>query len=80
MELSIRSRDEFYDYLESELQNAAEKGREKGRKEGERIGRKEGEEKTVIDFCTAGLISREVAMARLGVTDQEFEVLLQKYR
>ncbi len=88
MELSIRSRDEFYDYLESELQNAAEKGREEGRKEGERIGRKEGEkigrkegeEKTVIDFCTAGLISREVAMARLGVTDQEFEVLLQKYR
>ena len=72
MELSIRSRDEFYDYLESELQNAAEKGREEGRKE--------GEEKTVIDFCTAGLISREVAMARLGVTDQEFEVLLQKYR
>ena len=80
MELSIRSRDEFYDYLESELQNAAEKGREEGRKEGEKIGRKEGEEKTVIDFCTAGLISREVAMARLGVTDQEFEVLLQKYR
>ena len=80
MELSIRSRDEFYDYLESELQNAAEKSREEGRKEGERIGRKEGEEKTVIDFCTAGLISREVAMARLGVTDQEFEVLLQKYR
>ena len=80
MELSIRSRDEFYDYLESELQNAAEKGREEGRKEGERIGRKEGEEKTVIDFCTAGLISREVAMARLGVADQEFEVLLQKYR
>ena len=72
MELSIRSRDEFYDYLESELQNAAEKSREEGRKE--------GEEKTVIDFCTAGLISREVAMARLGVTDQEFEVLLQKYR
>ncbi|MEE3422348.1 MAG: hypothetical protein VZR11_06600 [Succinimonas sp.] len=76
MELSIRSRDEFYDYLESELQNAAEKGREEGREK----GRKEGEEKTVIDFCTAGLISREVAMARLGVTDQEFEVLLQKYR
>ena len=72
MELSIRARDEFYDYLESELQNAAENGREEGRKE--------GEEKTVIDFCTAGLISREVAMARLGVTDQEFEVLLQKYR
>ena len=79
MELSIRSRDEFYDYLESELQNAAEKGREEGREKG-RKDRKEGEEKTVIDFCTAGLISREVAMARLGVTDQEFEVLLQKYR
>ena len=76
MGLSIRTSEEIHDYLERERQDAAEQGR----KEGEKIGRKEGEEKTVIDFCTAGLISREVAMARLGVTDQEFEVLLQKYR
>jgi hypothetical protein len=62
MELSIRSRDEFYDYLESELQNAAEKGRKEGerigRKEGEKIGRKEGEEKTVVYFYKKGLIPR----------------------
>ena len=71
MELSIRSRDEFYDYLESELQNAAEKGREKGRKE--------GEEKTVVYFYKKGLIPRDVAIAKLGVTDQDFETLLQRY-
>ncbi len=88
MELSITSNEIFDNFLQGKCNDAAEKGREEGRKEGERIGRKEGEkigrkegeEKTVIDFCTAGLISREVAMARLGVTDQEFEVLLQKYR
>ena len=88
MEFSIRSWEEFHDYLEGERQDAADKAVEKAapglRAEGEKIGReegrKEGEEKTVIDFCTTGLISREVAMARLGVTDQEFEVLLQKYR
>ena len=78
MEFSIRSWEEFHDYLERERQDAAEKGREEGRKEGREEGRKEGEEKTVVDFYTAGLISREVAMARLSVTDQEFEVLLQK--
>ena len=71
MELSIRSRDEFYDYLESELQNAAEKGREKGIKE--------GEEKTVVYFYKKGLIPRDVAIAKLGVTDQDFETLLQRY-
>ena len=75
MELSIRSREEFHDYLERERQDAAEKGREEGRKE----GRKEGEEKTVIYFYKKGLIPRDEATAKLGVTDQEFEVLLKKY-
>ena len=68
MEFSIRSREEFHDYLERERQDAAEKGR------------KEGEEKTVIYFYKKGLIPRDEATAKLGVTDQEFEVLLQRYR
>ena len=80
MELSIRSREEFHDYLEGERQDAAEKGREKGREEGRKEGRKEGEEKTVVYFHKKGLIPRDEAIAKLGVTDQEFEVLLQKYR
>ncbi|WP_406043949.1 hypothetical protein [Succinimonas sp.] len=75
MELSIRSQDEFHDYLERECQAAAEKGREEGRKE----GIKEGEEKTVVYFYKKGLIPRDVAIAKLGVTDQNFETLLQRY-
>ncbi|WP_406545990.1 hypothetical protein [Succinimonas sp.] len=75
MELSIRSQDEFHDYLERECLDAAEKGREEGRKE----GIKEGEEKTVVYFYKKGLIPRDVAIAKLGVTDQDFETLLQRY-
>ena len=71
MELSIRSQDEFHDYLERECQAAAEQGREEGRKE--------GEEKTVVYFYKKGLIPRDVAIAKLGVTDQDFETLLQRY-
>ena len=80
MELSITSNEIFDNFLQGKCNDAAEKGRAEGEKIGREEGRKEGEEKTVVDFYTAGLISREVAMARLGVTDQEFEVLLQKYR
>ena len=72
MEFSIRSREEFHDYLERERQDAAEQGRKEGRKE--------GEEQTVIYFYKKGLIPRDEATAKLGVTDQEFEVLLQRYR
>ncbi|WP_406043947.1 hypothetical protein [Succinimonas sp.] len=75
MELSITSNEIFDNFLQGKCEDAVEKAAPGLREE----GRKEGEEKTVIDFYTAGLISREVAMARLGVTDQEFEVLLQKY-
>ena len=35
---------------------------------------------TVLDLYKEGLIPRNVASAQLGVTDQEFEVLLQRYR
>ena len=72
MELSITSNEIFDNFLQGKCNDAAEKGREEGRKE--------GEEKTVVYFYKKGLIPREEAIAKLGVTDQEFEVLLQKYR
>ena len=89
MELSIRSREEFHDYLEGERQDAADKAVEKAapglRAEGEKIGEargvKIGEERgkisAVLDLYIAGFIARDVATAQLGVTDQEFETLLQ---
>ena len=67
MEMLINSREIFHDYVEGERQDAAEEGR------------KEGEEQTVIYFYKKGLIPRDEATAKLGVTDQEFEVLLKKY-
>ena len=67
MEMLINSREIFHDYVEGERQDAAEQGR------------KEGEEQTVIYFYKKGLIPRDEATAKLGVTDQEFEVLLKKY-
>ena len=75
MEMLINSREIFHDYVQGEREDAAEQGREQGRKE----GRKEGEEETVIYFYKKGLIPRDEATAKLGVTDQEFEVLLKKY-
>ncbi len=83
MEFSIRSREEFHDYLEGERQDAAEQGRKEGEKIGEargvKIGEARGEEKTVVYFYKKGLIPRDVATAKLGVTDQDFETLLQRY-
>ena len=79
MEMLINSREIFHDYVEGERQDAAEQGREEGREEGREQGRKEGEEQTVIYFYKKGLIPRDEATAKLGVTDQEFEVLLKKY-
>ena len=75
MGLSIRTSEEIHDYLERERQDAAEQGR----KEGEKIGEARGEEKTVVYFYKKGLIPKNVAIAKLGVTDQEFEILLQNY-
>ena len=75
MGLSIRTSEEIHDYLERERQDAAEQGR----KEGEKIGEARGEEKTVVYFYKKGLIPRGEATAKLGVTDQEFEILLQNY-
>ncbi|MEE3422811.1 MAG: hypothetical protein VZR11_08950 [Succinimonas sp.] len=75
MGLSIRTSEEIHDYLERERQDAAEQGR----KEGEKIGEARGEEKTVVYFYKKGLIPRDVAIAKLGVTDQDFETLLQRY-
>ena len=81
MEFSIRSREEFHDYLERERQDAAEQGREEGEKIGEARGVKRGEGRgkisAVLDLYIAGFIARDVASAQLGVTDQEFETLLQ---
>ena len=79
MEFSIRSREEFHDYLEGERQDAAEQGREEGRKEGEKIGEERGKISAVLDLYTAGYIARDVASAQLGVTDQEFEILLKSH-
>ena len=87
MGLSIRTSEEIHDYLERERQDAAEQGRKEGEKIGEargvKIGEargvKIGEEKTVVYFYKKGLIPRGEATAKLGVTDQEFEILLQNY-
>ena len=75
MGLSIRTSEEIHEYLGRERQDAAEQGR----KEGEKIGEARGEEKTVVYFYKKGLIPRDVAIAKLGVTDQDFETLLQRY-
>ncbi|WP_406545457.1 hypothetical protein [Succinimonas sp.] len=77
MDLSIRTSEEFHDYLERECQNAAEQGRIEGREEGEKIGEARGKISAVLDLYIAGFIARDVASAQLGVTDQEFETLLQ---
>ena len=83
MGLSIRTSEEIHDYLERERQDAAEQGRKEGEKIGEargvKIGEARGEEKTVVYFYKKGLIPRGEATAKLGVTDQEFEILLQRY-
>ena len=91
MELSITSNEIFDNFLQGKCNDAAEQGREEGRKEGRKEGIKEGikkgikkgikegEEKTVVYFYKKGLIPRGEATAKLGVTDQEFEVLLQNY-
>ncbi len=83
MGLSIRTSEEIHDYLERERQDAAEQGRKEGEKIGEargvKIGEARGEEKTVVYFYKKGLIPRDVATAKLGVTDQDFETLLQRY-
>ena len=73
MGLSIRTSEEIHDYLERERQDAAEQGR----KEGEKIGEERGKISAVLDLYIAGFIARDVATAQLGVTDQEFETLLQ---
>ncbi|MBQ3682882.1 MAG: hypothetical protein II922_07355 [Succinimonas sp.] len=79
MGLSIRTSEEIHDYLERERQDAAEQGRKEGEKIGEARGVKIGEEKTVVYFYKKGLIPKNVAIAKLGVTDQDFETLLQRY-
>ena len=83
MGLSIRTSEEIHDYLERERQDAAEQGRKEGEKIGEargvKIGEARGEEKTVVCFYKKGLIPRGEATAKLGVTDQDFETLLQRY-
>ena len=83
MGLSIRTSEEIHDYLERERQDAAEQGRKEGEKIGEargvKIGEARGEEKTVVYFYKKGLIPRGEATAKLGVTDQDFETLLQRY-
>ncbi len=50
-----------------------------GEARGVKIGEARGEEKTVVYFYKKGLIPRDVATAKLGVTDQDFETLLQRY-
>ena len=42
-----------------------------------KIGEERGKISAVLDLYIAGFIARDVATAQLGVTDQEFETLLQ---
>jgi predicted transposase/invertase (TIGR01784 family) len=81
MELSITSNEIFDNFLQGKCNDAAEKGRKEGEKIGEARGVKIGEERgkisAVLDLYIAGFIARDVASAQLGVTDQEFETLLQ---
>ncbi|MBQ3683357.1 MAG: hypothetical protein II922_09820, partial [Succinimonas sp.] len=95
MELSITSNEIFDNFLQGKCEDAVEKAapglRAEGEKIGEargvkigeargvKIGEARGEEKTVVYFYKKGLIPRGEATAKLGVTDQEFEVLLQNY-
>ena len=73
MELSITSNEIFDNFLQGKCDDAAEQGR----KEGEKIGEERGKISAVLDLYIAGFIARDVATAQLGVTDQEFETLLQ---
>ena len=66
MELSIRSREEFHNYVEGERQDAAEQGRKEGEKIGEARGEARGVEKTVVYFYKKGLIPRNEATAQLN--------------
>ena len=81
MELSITSNEIFDNFLQGKCDDAAEQGRKEGEKIGEARGVKIGEERgkisAVLDLYIAGFIARDVASAQLGVTDQEFETLLQ---
>ncbi len=79
MELSITSNEIFDNFLQGKCEDAVEKAAPGLRAEGEKIGEARGEEKTVVYFYKKGLIPRGEATAKLGVTDQEFEVLLQNY-
>ena len=93
MDLSIKSRERFHDFLEDERQKAAEEAVEKAApgliKEGEERGLKRGLERglkrglergvmrTVIDFYKSGFITKDVALEKLCVTAQEFEAMLE---
>ena len=93
MDLSIKSRERFHDFLEDERQKAAEEavekaapglikeGEERGLKRGLKRGLERGLERgvmrTVIDFYKSGFITKDVALEKLCVTAQEFEAMLE---
>ena len=81
MDLSIKSRERFHDFLEDERQKAAEEAVEKAApgliKEGEERGLERGVMRTVIDFYKSGFITKDVALEKLCVTAQEFEAMLK---
>ena len=93
MDLSIKSRERFHDFLEDERQKAAEEavekaapglikeGEERGLERGVKIGEERGLERgvmrTVIDFYKSGFITKDVALEKLCVTAQEFEAMLE---
>ena len=93
MDLSIKSRERFHDFLEDERQKAAEEavekaapglikeGEERGLERGVKIGEERGLERgvmrTVIDFYKSGFITKDVALEKLCVTAQEFEAMLK---
>ena len=89
MDLSIKSRERFHDFLEDERQKAAEEavekaapslikeGEERGLKRGLKRGLERGVMRTVIDFYKSGFITKDVALEKLCVTAQEFEAMLE---
>ena len=93
MDLSIKSRERFHDFLEDERQKAAEeavekaapglikegeeRGLERGLKRGLERGLERGVMRTVIDFYKSGFITKDVALEKLCVTAQEFEAMLE---
>ncbi len=53
-------------------------GRAVGREEGIATGREEGTKLTILSFYRDGLVSKETAMEKLEMTEEEFEAALSE--